>query len=51
MTKAHALQFHYFFDPLCGWCYASAPALAAIPWDDQLRFRRLAPKPKGLAAN
>lgn len=30
MTKANALQFHYFFDPLCGWCYASAPALAAI---------------------
>ncbi|WFU23026.1 protein-disulfide isomerase [Bradyrhizobium sp. CB1717] len=28
MTKA--VQFHYFFDPLCGWCYASAPALAAL---------------------
>lgn len=30
MTKAHASQFHYLFDPLCGWCYASAPGLAAI---------------------
>src|SRR5277367_6468986 len=22
--------FRYLFDPLCGWCYASAPALAAL---------------------
>ncbi|PPC73931.1 disulfide bond formation protein DsbA [Pokkaliibacter plantistimulans] len=24
------LRLLYFFDPLCGWCYASAPALAAL---------------------
>lgn len=24
------LELQYFFDPLCGWCYASAPALAAL---------------------
>ena len=24
------IEFRYFFDPLCGWCYASAPALAGI---------------------
>lgn len=24
------LEFRYYFDPLCGWCYASAPALAAL---------------------
>lgn len=30
VSKARALEFHYLFDPLCGWCYASAPALAAI---------------------
>lgn len=23
-------QLQYFFDPLCGWCYASAPALAGL---------------------
>lgn len=23
-------EFQYFFDPLCGWCYASAPALAGL---------------------
>ncbi len=28
MTQALRLQ--YLFDPLCGWCYASAPALAGI---------------------
>ncbi len=27
MSELHLL---YFFDPLCGWCYASAPALAAL---------------------
>jgi putative protein-disulfide isomerase len=25
-----SLTFRYLFDPLCGWCYASAPALAAL---------------------
>jgi putative protein-disulfide isomerase len=24
------LKLQYFFDPLCGWCYASAPSLAAL---------------------
>lgn len=24
------LQLQYFFDPFCGWCYASAPALEAL---------------------
>lgn len=24
------IRLSYFFDPLCGWCYASAPALAAL---------------------
>lgn len=28
MTKTLRLQ--YLFDPLCGWCYASAPALTGI---------------------
>lgn len=26
----HKLELQYFFDPLCGWCYASAPALAGL---------------------
>ena len=26
----NALKLYYFFDPLCGWCYASAPALAEL---------------------
>lgn len=26
----HNLELQYFFDPLCGWCYASAPALAGL---------------------
>lgn len=25
-----AIELHYFFDPLCGWCYASAPALEGL---------------------
>ncbi|WDD92278.1 DsbA family protein [Burkholderia sp. FERM BP-3421] len=24
------LKLQYFFDPLCGWCYAAAPALAGL---------------------
>ena len=27
---ANAFELHYFFDPLCGWCYASAPALEGL---------------------
>lgn len=26
----NALKLYYFFDPLCGWCYASAPGLAGL---------------------
>lgn len=35
MTTIH---FEYIHDPLCGWCYASAPALKAIAakWPQQL---------------
>lgn len=28
MTAMNPFRLQYFFDPLCGWCYASAPALA-----------------------
>lgn len=24
------IQLDYFYDPFCGWCYASAPALKAL---------------------
>jgi len=41
------LTFRYLFDPLCGWCYASAPALAAL----SNRFGdRLEMMPSGLFA-
>lgn len=26
----HSIELQYFFDPLCGWCYASAPALSGL---------------------
>lgn len=26
----HDAIFYYHFDPLCGWCYAAAPAIAAL---------------------
>jgi putative protein-disulfide isomerase len=29
-VDAPALRLDYFFDPFCGWCYASAPALKAV---------------------
>ena len=29
MSSAPAPVLHYIFDPLCGWCYAAAPLLAA----------------------
>lgn len=37
MTQPELL---YFFDPLCGWCYASAPALAGLveEYGDQVRL-------------
>jgi putative protein-disulfide isomerase len=39
------LEFRYFFDPLCGWCYASAPALASLVEDYGARLRMM---PTGL---
>jgi putative protein-disulfide isomerase len=41
-------QLEYFYDPLCGWCYASAPALAGIfkAYQTQLLMR-----PSGLFSN
>lgn len=34
------VRFQYIFDPLCGWCYASAPAIAELAkhWPDQLEL-------------
>lgn len=34
------IQFEYVFDPLCGWCYASAPALEALSntWPAKLKL-------------
>lgn len=34
------VSFEYLFDPLCGWCYASAPALQAVAqtWPDRLQL-------------
>jgi putative protein-disulfide isomerase len=29
-VKGLMMQLDYFFDPLCGWCYASAAALAGL---------------------
>lgn len=41
------VRFHYFFDPLCGWCYASAPALTPLA---QRLANRLELHPCGLFA-
>ncbi|WP_156437545.1 MULTISPECIES: DsbA family protein [Burkholderia] len=30
MHTMNSFRLQYFFDPLCGWCYASAPALAGL---------------------
>lgn len=24
------VRLHYFFDPLCGWCYGAAPLIRAV---------------------
>jgi putative protein-disulfide isomerase len=50
MTKP-VITFQYLFDPFCGWCYASAPALAALAvlaetWGEQLHMM-----PSGLFTN
>ena len=29
-VNEQAMKLEYFFDPFCGWCYASAPALKAV---------------------
>lgn len=30
MSNPQSPRLRYFFDPLCGWCYASAPAVSAM---------------------
>ncbi|MGR3821668.1 MAG: DsbA family protein [Salipiger marinus] len=40
-----SIQFTYLFDPLCGWCYASAPALKRI---SEAHADRLRMMPTGL---
>lgn len=45
MTALRTMQFRYLFDPLCGWCYAAAPALAALAAD---AGDRLTMMPSGL---
>lgn len=48
MQTDGTMRFDYVFDPLCGWCYASAPALSALAsaHPDALVLR-----PSGLFAN
>lgn len=41
MTKT----LHYLFDPLCGWCYGSTPAVAALAAEADIRIE---PLPTGL---
>lgn len=43
-----ALTLTYFYDPLCGWCYASAPALAEVAQRDGIDLRMM---PSGLFAD
>ncbi len=43
MTRT--LHFTYFFDPLCGWCYAASPALKRLA---QTHGERLRMMPMGL---
>src|SRR5271163_1223925 len=45
--NTRAFEIEYFYDPLCGWCYASGPALDAIAnaYPKALRMR-----PSGLFA-
>lgn len=30
MSASQPFRLLYLFDPLCGWCYAAAPAVAAM---------------------
>ena len=48
MQTDRTIKLDYFFDPLCGWCYGSAPALSALAdaYPDALVMR-----PSGLFAN
>ncbi|PDT08753.1 DsbA family protein [Rhizobium sp. M1] len=39
------IELQYFFDPFCGWCYASAPTLAGLAEQFSDRLRML---PSGL---
>lgn len=36
-----SVRFQYIFDPLCGWCYASSPALNTLAqaWPEHLEMR------------
>ncbi|WP_407523899.1 protein-disulfide isomerase [Methylobacterium oryzisoli] len=53
----HDLECRYLFDPLCGWCYASAPALAGLAerYGDRLRMLPVGlfvqPRPVGAIAD
>ncbi len=48
MATEPAIELHYFFDALCGWRYASAPALAAL---DEAHPGALRMMPSGLFAD
>lgn len=39
------IELHYYFDPFCGWCYASAPALAGLAENFSRQLKML---PSGL---
>lgn len=41
-------ELFYLFDPFCGWCYASAPALAEVARTDAVSLRMM---PSGLFAD
>lgn len=44
-SNMHFDRLQYFFDPLCGWCYASAPALGYLA---QYHAEKLELMPSGL---
>lgn len=47
MSTTQPLRLLYLFDPLCGWCYAAAPAVAAMAEEYGLAFEFM---PSGLFA-